>query len=164
MKNLLNYFLILLFAGTIVSCSEDDEIKPLTEEQAKSKVLGMTSGTVISSDADTTTSGVVYFDIDVETTSGAIIEFEIFLETGELKEIEGDNGPFDYEVDPGMGLIKFSVAKAAALSARPGEVQRWSLEKDNSSGIWTYTFEILNGNQEDFTVKINATNGTIISS
>ncbi|MGK7390520.1 MAG: PepSY domain-containing protein [Candidatus Cyclobacteriaceae bacterium M2_1C_046] len=165
MKKLSIYFLTLLFAGFLVACGDDeDEILPINEQQAINQALASTSGTVTSTDPDTTSTGEVYYNVDIETDAGAVIEFEYFQADGSLKSIEGDNGPFDYELNPGMGLILFSAAKNAALTARPGEVQRWSLEKNNA-GTWIYTFEILNTDTgEDFTVKINATTGAVISS
>lgn len=164
MKKLSIYFLTLLFAGFLFSCGDnDDVILPITEQQAASQALASTSGTVVSTEPDTTSTGEVYYDVEVQTNAGAIIEFEYFQADGSLKSIEGDNGPFDYEVDPGMGLILFSAAKNAALTARPGQVQRWDLEK-NGAGTWVYTFEILNDAGEDFTVEINAVTGAVISS
>ncbi len=163
MKKVSVYFIALLFAGFFISCNNDDEpeIVPITQQDAISKALEMTSGTIISSSTNTNAEGEKYFEVEVETTSGAIIEFEYFELNGELKGIEGDSGPFDYEVNPGMGLIKFSTAKNAALNAQPGEVLRWSLKED-SPDVWLYTFEILNSNQEEFTVEVNALTGEIV--
>ncbi|WP_296621249.1 PepSY domain-containing protein [Marivirga sp.] len=159
MKKVSLYFLAVLFAGVFASCSDDeDEVLPITMEQATSKAMAATSGTVIASTTTTTAAGVTYFEIDVKTSSGAIIEFEYYQEDGSLKGIEGDQGPFDYEVDPGMGLIKFSAAKDAALNAQPGEVLRWSL-KEEFPDVWIYTFEVLASNGEEFEVGVNAQTG-----
>ncbi|MCX2744106.1 PepSY domain-containing protein [Mangrovivirga sp. M17] len=169
MRRLLGYFMIILFAGAMVACGDDEEVVgPINDQQAETKALSSlsgTSGTVTSNDVDTTATNEFYYDIDVVTTEGAVLEFEYFQEDGSLKEIEGDSGPFDYEVNPGMGLILFSVAKAAALeaiTAQPGEVLRWSLEFDATADAWVYTFEVLDANSEDLTVRINAASGTVI--
>lgn len=164
MKKLAIYSLSLLFAGFLFSCSDDEEqtIVPINEQQAASKALTMTSGTVISTDPDTTSAGAIYYDVEVRTSAGAIIEFEYFQADGSLKSIEGDSGPFDYEVNPGMGLMLYSAARTKALNTHAGAITGWDLVK-GSSGIWTYTFEI-ETDSNSFTVKINAQTGEIISS
>ncbi len=110
---------------------------------------------------NTSTSGD-YYEVDVQTSVGAIVEFEFYVADGSLKEIEGTEAPFDYEVNPGMGLIPFSQAKGIALTERPFVLMGWSLEKDSSSSIWTYRFEIEN-DSDSYTVRINAETGQIIS-
>lgn len=164
MKNSKFYLCLILAAGMFISCEEEEEVSPqITEEQAVAKATSMTSaGTVTSKSTSTTTEGDVYYEIDITTSEAAVIEFEYFQATGELKEIEGDNGPFNYEVTPGMGLKTFSQAKAAALAAQSGDVISWSLEKNSSSGNWEYKFTIIDSNQEDFTVRINASTGAVI--
>ena len=170
MKKLLNYFLIVLFAGAIVACGDDDDgvLGPITEQQAETTALASlsgTAGTVTSTDVDTTLNNELYFDVHVTTSEGAKLEFEYFIDNGELKSIEGDSGPFDYEVSPGMGLVNFSIAKAAAvgsLNAQPAMVLRWELEFDTARGIWVYTFELLDANEVEHEVKVNATTGAVI--
>lgn len=159
MKKVSIYFLAVLFAGFFASCSDDDEeISPLTQQDAISKALMMTPGTVLSSSTETNAEGLTYFDVAVQTSTGAIVEFEYYQVDGALKEIEGDQGPFDYELNPGMGLIKFSAAKNAALNAQPGEVLRWSL-KEQFPDVWIYAFDVLNSNGEEFNVEVNAQTG-----
>ncbi len=161
MKNLKLYFLMLAVM-VMAACNDDkDEVSPITADMANNSALSMTSGTIVSNELVTSASGD-YYEVDVQTPGGAIIEFEYYVADGSLKEIEGTMAPFDYEVNPGMGLILFSEAKNIALTARPFVLVEWSLELDSSSNIWTYTFDIEN-DTESYTVKINATNGQIIS-
>lgn len=164
MKSLIRYFLaIALSALLLLACSEDENpITPMTEQQATAKALTMTSGTVLSTDTDTTTTGVVYFNVELRTSAGAIIEFEYFLTNGSLKSIQGDQGPFEYEVNPGSGLVLYSKARSAALTARPGVIKRWDLEK-NSAGAWVYIFEI-DTDIDSYTVVVNAATRVVISS
>ena len=162
--NKIKLILIILFAAGIFAACEEEEVSPqINEAQAVEKATSMVSeGTVSDTSTSTTTEGAVYYEVDITASSGAVIEVELFQATGELKEIEGDNGPFSYEVDPGMGLKTFTQAKAAALAAQPGDVLSWSLEKDSSSGLWGYEFVILDSNQEDHAVRINASTGEVI--
>ncbi|QCK15233.1 PepSY domain-containing protein [Mangrovivirga cuniculi] len=171
MRRLLGYFTMILFAGAMIACGDDEEVAgPINEQQAETKALSSlsgTEGTVTSNDVDTTTTNQTFYDVNITTTEGAKIEFEYFTEDGSLKEIEGDSGPFEYEVNPGMGLILFSAAKAIALDsleAQPGEVLRWALEFDVALDAWVYTFEVMDANSEDFSVRIDATSGTVIQS
>lgn len=162
MKNLKLYFLMIAMMLSIAACNDDeDEVTPITADIASSSAVSMTSGTVVSNELHTSTTGD-YYDVEVQTSGGAIVEFEFYVADGSLKEIEGTMAPFDYEVNPGMGLIPFSQAKNIALTERPFVLMGWSLEKDSSSSIWTYTFEI-ESDSESYTVKVNATNGQIIS-
>lgn len=159
------YLALILAAGIFVSCDKDEEVSPnITEEQAVKKATSsISTGTVSHKSTNTTVTGAVYYEVDITTADAAVIEFEYFQAKGDLKKIEGDNGPFDYEVNPGMGLKPFSQAKAAALAAQPGEVLSWSLDKDSSTGVWEYEFTIINSNQEDFIVFINASTGEVIA-
>lgn len=147
---------------SLAACNDDeDEVTPITANIAGNSALSMTSGTIVNNELNTSTGGD-YYEVDVQTSGGAIVEFEFYVADGSLKEIEGTMAPFDYEVNVGMGLIPFSQARNIALTERPFVLMEWSLEKDSSSNIWTYRFEI-EDDSESYTVKINATNGQIIS-
>ena len=65
---------------------------------------------------------------------------------------------FEYEIEPGNGLINYSSAKSIALGAVNGSIIEWKLEKDVSDNNWQYRFEI--GSSE---VRINASTGAVIS-
>lgn len=162
MKTLLKYSFFLSLIVLLAACGDDEEVVQITEQQAATQALSMTSGTVTSTDPDTTAAGQVYYDVDVVTSEGAVIEFEYWQSDGSLKEIRGESGPFTYEVNPGLGLMLFSAARELALNTQPGQVSRWDLERDTSSNVWTYTFEI-NTDNDSFEVRINAENGTVIS-
>ncbi len=162
MKNLKLYFLMICMMLSIAACNDDaDEITPINADIAGSSAMSMTSGTIVSNEMNTSTSGD-YYEVDVQTSVGAIVEFEFYVADGSLKEIEGTEAPFDYEVNPGMGLIPFSQAKGIALTERPFVLMGWSLEKDSSSSVWTYRFEIEN-DSDSYSVRINAETGQIIS-
>jgi uncharacterized membrane protein YkoI len=162
MKKSTWFLLMMVFAFSFAACSEEEnDPVPIDFQNANNKALAMTTGTIIKTERNTSPSGD-YFEVDVQSAGGSIIEFEFYVADGSLKEIEGSMAPFDYEVNPGMGLINFSEARDIALNARPYTLAYWDLEKDSSSGVWTYTFEIENGS-ESYTVKVNATNGQLIS-
>lgn len=162
MKRISTYFLAILFAGFFTACNNDDEdeVLPFTQQDAISKAMEMTSGTLVSSRTKTDGAGESYYAVTIETTTGGIVEFGFYEETGDLKRIEAEQGPYDYEVNPGMGLIKFSKAKEAALNKQQGEVLNWSLEEDFPD-VWIYIVDILDDNDDDFTVEVNAQTGAV---
>ena len=88
---------------------------------------------------------------------GGIVKFEYQLNSNELREVKGLSSSFEYEIEPGNGLINYSSAKSIALGAVIGSISEWKLEKDVSDNNWQYRFQI--GSSE---VRINAINGNII--
>ncbi len=157
------YFLIstLLFfvAAVVFSCKSDDEIAILDSQQASNQALSMINGQVIEAELDS--SGIApAWEVTVLTDTGSEVEFYFTQDGGALIQIEGDDGPFNYDLDPGLGLISFSSAKQAALDEYEGDIVKWELEQD-SQGHWVYEFVIIaSGNEE--TIKIDAQNGTVI--
>jgi hypothetical protein len=151
---------ILLIISAFFACSEDDSAPILSPEAAATKAATITSGSVQSIDKDTLSTGEFTLEVKMITTSGSVVELEFYEASGALREITGEEAPFDYDVNPGMGLLTFADARAIALTELPGEIIKWQLEQ-NSLGVWIYEIEIMiNGNADK--VKINASTGEII--
>ena len=160
MKLLMNLMLIFTLGFLVISC--DDETNPsiLTTEKASKKATNLVSGTVTSVEVDST--GAPYWEVKITTDSGGEVEVKFDQATGNLLEIEGDVGPFDYEVTPGMGLIPFSEARAELFAEYvDAEIIEWELEQD-LEGNWVYEFDII-FNQDEISVKIDAETGNIIT-
>ncbi|MDH3710296.1 MAG: PepSY domain-containing protein [Cyclobacteriaceae bacterium] len=156
------YFLIsalLFFIVAVFSCKSDDEITILDSQQASNQALDMISGQVIETELDS--SGIApAWEVTVLTDTGSEVEFYFTQDGGALIQIEGDDGPFNYDLDPGLGLISFSSAKQAALDEYEGDIVKWELEQD-PQGKWVYEFVIAaNGNEK--TIKIDAQSGAAI--
>ncbi len=97
--------------------------------------------------------------VKLETDNGARV-FIGFTEEGHIANIEDLEGPFDYNVEPGMGLISFNAAKEIALDTGDEVLTGWELER-NDQDEWFYKLFIRVGNDE-ITVRINAVTGDIV--
>ena len=58
-----------------------------------------------------------------------MIKFEYFEMTGNIREIHGLTGPFDYNLDPGNGLMLYQDIRVIALNAKFGISPHGSLRK-----------------------------------
>ncbi len=142
-----------------MACGDDEPIS-ISAQQAAAKALAMVSGQVTSTELDAT-GPEPEWSVDIITDAGSKIEIEFDQATGDLMQIEGNEGPFTYEVDPGLGLIVFSQAKENALGeVEFGEISNWELDKDDS-GQWIYEFVIVNDGLEQ-EIKIDAATGSVI--
>lgn len=160
MKVLTKYFLALFMVSSLLGCGDDDGPESINADQASTKALQMVSGQVTSTELDNTGSQPEW-EVDVTTDAGAEIEIEFNQLTGELVQIEGNQGPFSYEVNPGLGLIVFSEAKQTAMNeAEVGELSGWELEKDET-GKWIYEFIVINDGVER-EIEIDAATGLVI--
>jgi uncharacterized membrane protein YkoI len=72
------------------------------------------------------------WEVSMKMANGADVVVEIDRMSGAIKEIKGASGPFNYDFSPGNGIMKFGDAKAKALAAKPGELQKWELETDDN--------------------------------
>ncbi len=159
---MLKHILFSLFlSGTILltACSESSTTAPSTggQDDVISKTTTMTKGTgsVISTVKNDDTQ---HWEVRVDMPGdGGIVKFEYQLNSNELREVKGLSSSFEYEIEPGNGLINYSSAKSIALGAVIGSISEWKLEEDVSDNNWQYRFQI--GSSE---VRINAINGNII--
>ena len=82
-----------------------------------------------------------------------------------LVEIEGERGPFNYNVEPGMDLLDLDeVLEDVYRETENGELAEWELEieKINSEeSIWVYEFKV-RGNDVKYEIEINAESGEFI--
>ena len=156
MKNVLGVLIITAF---FMACNDDDSPSIMDSQEASARALQIVDGQVTSTELDS--SGVSNeWEVTVVTDGGGEVELEFDQVTGELVEIEGDEGPFDYEVTPGQGLISFSQAKDVAFNEAEGELISWELEQDGD-GNWIYEFIMINDGQ-DFAIEVDAVTGTIL--
>ena len=115
-----------------------------------STALSILNGTVIYTDSDDDD-----YEIYIETNSGAIVEF--YFEDGQLEEMEGEKGPFDYNftID---GLISFSDALNIALNEVDGTLVEWDLDLDDDQ---YFEFHI-EQNGSEYEVEVDAKNGNVL--
>lgn len=151
----------LILSGTflLIACSENSSTSPTSGGQddvvAKTTAMTKGGGSLVSTIKNDDTQ---HWEVKVDMPGdGGIVKFEYQLNSNELREVKGLTPSFEYEIEPGNGLINYSTAKNIALGAVNGSIIEWKLEKDESDNNWQYRFEI--GNSE---VRINASNGNII--
>jgi uncharacterized membrane protein YkoI len=157
--------LSILFISSLAHQSCKEEVSAPSsdgKEQVIQKTSGMTNGQITSAGILTDDNNKNHWEVKVDMTGdGGIVKFEYTIETQALREIKGLTPSFDYEIDPGNGLITYSAARSIALKALSGEIVEWKLEKDESYNNWQYRFQIISsGNDQE--VRIAASDGTII--
>ena len=159
---MLKHILFSLFlSGTILltACSESSTTAPTSGGQddviAKTTAMTKGNGSVVSTVKNDDTQ---HWEVRVDMPGdGGIVKFEYQLNSNELREVKGLSSSFEYEIEPGNGLINYSTVKGIALGAVNGSIIEWKLEKDESDNNWQYRFYISNSE-----VRINATNGNIL--
>jgi uncharacterized membrane protein YkoI len=161
-----SFFLLglVLSLSLTIACSDDvnspNNNSPITETQAVQKARQTNPGTVTKTEL-TTHNGVKVYEVYMITTSGGELKIKYRVDDGTMVEMKGTSPSFDYEVDPGMNLIKYSYANSIALNAKSGDIQLWKLEKDESDNRWEYRFFVLSGGQE-LEIRIDATTGVVL--
>lgn len=161
-----SFFLLGLIFSLIlnIACSEDvnssNNNSPITETQAIQKAQQTNPGTVTKTEL-TTHNGVNVYEVYMITTSGGELKIKYRSDDGTMVEMKGTSPSFDYEVEPGLNLVKYSSAKSVALNAKSGDIQLWKLEKDESNNRWEYRFFIRSAGQ-DWEIRISATTGVIL--
>ncbi len=134
---------------------------PVDAAGAAARALEIVPGTVVSTESGTR-RGLAVWEVKVRAASGGLVEIKIVGETGAVLEIDGETGPFDYEVTPGAPLVVLSVAKGAALAVQAGTVKQWQLELEESNR-WEYEFYIIAADGMLYEVEVNAETGVVIS-
>lgn len=137
---------------------EDDGISHLPES-VKEIVNGIVEGEIIDAEIETDHDRRAW-EITVATSGGAEVEVTLEEESGELVEVEGADGPFDYEVTPGSGLMNFSTIREIVLDTGDEKIVEWELEF-NSEFKWVYEV-ILQAGDKEIRIKIDAETGEIL--
>jgi len=126
-------------------------------EVAIQKALSLFPGTVREVERELE-EGVSTWKIDIVDANGAEVEIYIRESDGSLFRIDGESGPFSYNLTPGNGLLSFTDARAKADAVSSGALEEWRLRKDDSYGNeWVYEFKY-----DDPEVIIRATDGKVL--
>jgi len=160
-----NSTLIILFLVSLIfniACDESNEPLPEVPQDIINESLNMFEGEVIEKKQESE-DGRTAWEIKIQNPGGAIVKFYWSTINSELIKIEGIQGAFDYELNPGMSLINFSTAKTFAIAAVKNDaIIQWELEK-NEEFIkkWVYEFEFETGSGTQ-KVYIDAMNGDVL--
>jgi uncharacterized membrane protein YkoI len=134
---------------------------PLDAAGAAARALEIVPGTVTETESDTE-RGLAVWEVKVRTASGGLVEIKIVAENGAVLELEGETGPFDYEVTPGAPLVNLSTARAAATAAQAGTLKQWELELEEQNR-WEYEFYIVAADATVYEIEVNAETGAVTS-
>lgn len=154
---------IILSVMLNAACSEDvnnSNSTSVTDDQAVQKAQQINSGTITKTEL-TTHNGIKVWEVYMTTSSGGELKVKYRVDNGTMVELKGTSPSFEYEVQPGMNLIDYSSARTVALNAKPGDIQEWKLENDESDNRWEYRFFILSTGQE-WEIRIDAATGVIL--
>ena len=150
------YVLTIAVVLGLMSCSDDDSSLQ-APDSAVNKALALIPGTVVSSEPETE-EGIAAWKVEIRTDLGAEVEVYCRQDNGGLLRIEGESGPFDYNIDPGNSLIDFTQAKTVGSGVITGDLVEWQLRiEDKYNNIWVYTLEYAQS-----TVFINAVDGSVL--
>lgn len=149
--------LILFLLLAVTSCSEDDDNLMQAPDAVTNKALALISGTVIETEPELE-EGVEAWKVEIRTENGAEVEVYCRQDNNALLRIDGETGPFDYNITPGNGLISFSQAQAGAAGVASGTLVEWQLRvEDKYNNVWVYTLEYTQNK-----VYINAVDGSVL--
>lgn len=141
---------LILISGDFIfsDCNDNSSTAPNLKSADQSSVVQRTSimtkanGQVLVVSTTQINNGT-HREVKVDMPSdGGTVKFEYFASNNELKEIKGLTSTFSYEVEPGNGLINYSVAKQIALNLANITLIEWKLEFDLSDNMWQYRFYI----------------------
>ncbi|RPI65018.1 MAG: hypothetical protein EHM47_19160 [Ignavibacteriales bacterium] len=107
---------------------------------------------------DTAEAELLEREVTITMPNGALVKFHYYL--GEIREVEGLTGPYDYELKIAKGYIDYGDARKIALEAVKGDINYWKFEKDKSTRMAEFRFIILNRTKNE--VRINAATGELI--
>lgn len=160
----------MALAFLLAACSENSVDPVQTGALTKSDIIQITSETVPAAEApffiDAQQEGRDEYEVFVTLKNGALVKYTYSIQ-GQLKEVEGLKGPFDYELNIEKDLISYANARMIALDAVKGNsesgqeyVTTWKLDKASESSRPQYRFEV----QYDrmYEVRIDAATGKVI--
>jgi len=104
--------------------------------------------------------GLTVWEIEIKFEGGGKIEIVIVQKAGKILEIEGQAGPFDFNLDPGGSFISLNEAIDIAFSVMEGELERWELELEENNR-WEWEMHIVNG-EGRWEIEIDAFTGEIL--
>lgn len=158
------FLLVPLIASLLWLAACKDEVtapvNQMSEQQSVQKSLSSVNGSLLSVNRIKSNDDGLW-EVKVLTPAGALIKFEYFETTGQIREIHGLTGPFEYDLDPGNNFLLYQDVRVIALNAKSGNINSWKLEKDESDNRWEYRFFITtdDGNWE---LRIHAETGQIL--
>ncbi|WP_081726740.1 PepSY domain-containing protein [Methylophilus sp. 5] len=121
--------------------------------------LSKHDGKIVKVEAKSERKHLVY-EFDIESKDGTAWDIECDAKTGKVTEIEQEVTA-DNEKFKALAKVTEEEAKATALAAHPGKVVEVEYELE-SDGKASYEFDILEADNEEVKVEVDATTGKIV--
>jgi uncharacterized membrane protein YkoI len=121
--------------------------------------LSKHDGKIVKLEAKSERKQLVY-EFDVQSNDGKAWDIECNAKTGKITEVE-EEVTADDERFKALAKVSEADAKATALAAHPGKVVEveYELEPDGKA---SYEFDILEADNEEVKVEVDATTGKIV--
>ena len=137
--------------------NNNDGNSSLNRSTAMEKALSLFAGTVREIQREVE-EGVATWKVEIIGNGGAEVEIYLRESNGAVFRIDGESGPFSYDIHPGSTLISFSKAKQTANAQTSESLEEWRLRKDDSfNNQWVYEFKY-----EDTEVIVRATDANVL--
>ena len=152
----LNIDIELIINNPIIN---DSEISEIDDSEAVTIVLKIVPGQIVKKEKEKYRGRWVW-KVKVKTKGSASVEVKIDMKTGRVLKIEGEDGPYDYDIKTLEQYLKLQEALELALKDIDGTIIKWELKYDNELS-WKFEIEI---QSEDgvFKVEIKAKDGIVI--
>ncbi len=154
-------FKFVVGAMLLAACSSSESTTPaeVDEQAARAKVSEAVPGGTIASVSKLDEAEEHRWAASVKLANGAELNVEIERATGVLAEIEGEKGPFDYDLPaPANGYLTYAQARTKALAAKAGDIELWEVKTDKVQ----YEFYVREPSTTRlYEIKLDATNGTV---
>lgn len=149
-----------MFSSTVFSGHET--IKPAKDDHLAKCVkaaLIAHEGKIVKLEAKSESKKPVY-EFDIESADGTAWDIECDAITSKIIEIEQEVKMDDAQFK-GIAKVSEAEARAAALAAHPGTVVETEYELEQN-GKASYEFDIMEADNEEIKVEVDATTGKII--
>lgn len=97
--------------------------------------------------------------VNVHLPSGGFVEMEISASEKKILQIEADEGPFEYDLAPGEGIVSFNSAKKNAEDHSGQKILKWILKQNKEKFEYNFWVFTKSGKAQ---VKIDAGSGDLI--
>ena len=153
---------VLAAAFTSTAMADHASIKPKAYDSLGKCVkaaLSQHDGKIVKLEMKSEKKTAVY-EFDVESADGTTWDIECDVKTSKIIEVEQEVKADDAKFKA-LTKVSEADAKATALAAHPGKVVETEFELE-SDGKASYEFDILEADNEEIKVEVDATTGKIV--
>ncbi len=97
--------------------------------------------------------------LNIHLPSGGFVEMEISASEKKILQIKADEGPFEYDLEPGEGIVSFNSAKKNAEDHSGLKILKWVLKQNKEKYEYNFWVFTKSGKAQ---VKIDAGTGDLI--